>query len=288
MAGPFVRSPSGSHYYLVIVDDFSGYKIVLPLANKSDAADVLLKAIPHLEKKYKADVGAVRYDRDTVCLTQKVQKYLEERGFDSQPTSGYSPQEKGHAERAIGTLSDLRGAVLADAGLNRMYWVEAVRHAAYLSNIMSSDGSASPWELMKGKKPDISNLHVLGCTCHMRMPTEKRKKGQLPANATAGKFLGTGRACLLNKSLYGLKQAPRVWNKTLSAHIVFLGIVQNKRSGALLMLFSEQLGFMLILCYIDDVQIAAKKLSSVQSVKKAILSKFPGKDLGQSKYFLQI
>lgn len=98
----------------------------------------------------------------------------------------------------------------------------------------------------------------------------------------------TGRVCLLSKSLYGLKQAPRVWNKTLSAHIMFLGFVQNSSDGALFMLFSEQLGFMLILCYVDDIQIAAKKLSSVQFVKKAILSKFPGKDLGETQFFLQM
>lgn len=54
------------------------------------------------------------------------------------------------------------------------------------------------------------------------------------------------------------------------------------------MLYSEQLGFVLILCYVDDIQIAAKKLSSVQIVKKAILQKFPGKDMGDSKFFLQM
>lgn len=104
----------------------------------------------------------------------------------------------------------------------------------------------------------------------------------------AGYDDNTGRACLLNKSLYGLKQAPRVWNKTLSAHIMFLGFVQNKSDGALFMLFSERLGFVLILCYVDDIQIAAKKLRSVQIIKEAILSKFPGKDLGESKFFLQM
>ena len=104
----------------------------------------------------------------------------------------------------------------------------------------------------------------------------------------AGYDDNTGRACLLNKSLYGLKQAPRVWNKLLSAHIVFLGFIQNKSDGALFMLFSEQLGFVLLLCYVDDIQIAAKKLSSVQKIKQAILLKFPGKDLGESKFFLQM
>ena len=99
---------------------------------------------------------------------------------------------------------------------------------------------------------------------------------------------GSGRVCKLDKSLYGLKQAPRVWNKTLTAHILFLGFVRCKSDGALFMLYTEELGFVIILCYVDDIQVAAKKLSSVQHVKKAILSKFPGKDAGEIQYFLQM
>ena len=98
----------------------------------------------------------------------------------------------------------------------------------------------------------------------------------------------TGRVCILNKSLYGLKQAPRVWNKTLTAFILFLGFVQCRSDGALFMLYTPELGFILILCYVDDIQIASKKLSSVQHIKKAILEKFPGKDTGESRYFLQM
>ena len=67
---------------------------------------------------------------------------------------------------------------------------------------------------------------------------------------------------------YGLKQAPRVWKKALTAFIMFLGFIQSHSHGALFMLFSEELGFVLILCYVDDIQIAAKKLSNVNIIKK--------------------
>ena len=143
-----------------------------------------------LEQKYKSTVSAVRYDRDTVFLSTRVQAFLYERGIESQSTSGYSPQENGHAERAIGALSDLRDALMADAGLKNVYWAEAALHAAYLSNVTCSEGGMSPWERLKGFKPDISNLRIWGCTCFVRVPTEKRKKSQLPAKATVGKLLG--------------------------------------------------------------------------------------------------
>jgi hypothetical protein len=99
---------------------------------------------------------------------------------------------------------------------------------------------------------------------------------------------GSDCVCFLNKSLYGLKQAPRVWNKKLSDYIIFLGFVKSKSDGALFILCSEELGIIFLLVYVDDIQIASKKLSSVTAVKKALLSRFPGKDLGESKYFLQM
>ena len=124
---------------------------------------------------------------------------------------------------------------------------------------------------------DIKNAFIQGAV-----------EEQICMQQPAGYDDNTGRVCILNKSLYGLKQAPRVWHKTLTAFIIFLGFLQCKSDGALFMLFSEQLGFVLILCYVDDIQIAAKRLTTVQFIKKAILSKFPGKDTGDSKYFLQM
>ena len=79
-------------------------------------------------------------------------------------------------------------------------------------------------------------------------------------------------ACAFStRELYGLKQAPRVWNKTLTAFIMFLGFIQSQSNGALFVLFSEELGFVLILCYVDDIQVAAEKLSSVNIIKKKLL-----------------
>lgn len=190
IAGPFSTSPGGANYFLMVVDDCSSYKIVQPLPRKSDAADALKNVILGLQNKYDARVAEVRFDRDSVFLSDLLQSFLKQNGTESQPTSGYSPQENGHAERAIGTLSELRDALIADSGLKKAYWAEAVMHGAYLCNIMCSDGGKSPWELLKGTKPDISNLHVWGCTCFVKIPNAKRRKGQLPAKAEVGKFVG--------------------------------------------------------------------------------------------------
>jgi hypothetical protein len=40
--------------------------------------------------------------------------------------------------------------------------------------------------------------------------------------------------------------------------------------------------------YVDDIQVACSALSSVLEVKRVLLARFPGKDLGETTYFLQI
>ena len=99
---------------------------------------------------------------------------------------------------------------------------------------------------------------------------------------------GSGRVCRLIKSLYGLKQAPRVWHETLRDHLVFLGCIQCLSDGALFLYSSKKHGLIIILMYVDDLQIAAVKLSAVKFMKKCILDKFPGSDKGETDYFLQM
>ena len=98
---------------------------------------------------------------------------------------------------------------------------------------------------------------------------------------------GSDAVLRLNKSLYGLKQAPRVWHQTLTKFLFELGCVQSQSDGAV---FTFACGgdTVYILLYVDDIQIAAQQLSNVVIFKKKLLAKFPGRDLGETQFFLQM
>jgi hypothetical protein len=99
---------------------------------------------------------------------------------------------------------------------------------------------------------------------------------------------GTGSVLTLNKSLYGFKQAPRVWHQTLNAHLFDLGCAQSQCNGALFTYTPNEHGPVYLLLYVDDIQIASKRLSAVEVVKSSLLDKFSGRDLGATKFFLQM
>lgn len=183
-------SVSGATNYVVIVDDFTGFIICGIIKAKSDAPEFVMETIRIIQNMYGKKVAQLRSDRDSVFMSKSFKAQLRSNGTRFEPTSGYSPAENGHAERAIRTLGEAYQAMLSDSGLSNNMWAECLRHAVYVTNITSSDGKKTPWELLKNEKPDVSNLHIWGCTAWVNVPKELRLKGMLPPKAKAGKHLG--------------------------------------------------------------------------------------------------
>ncbi|KAI3795898.1 hypothetical protein L1987_38558 [Smallanthus sonchifolius] len=57
-------------------------------------------------------------------------------------------------------------------------WGEAVRHSVYVLNRVTTIAlkSVTPYEILKGKKPNIEHLRVFGCLTHMKVPSVNLKK----------------------------------------------------------------------------------------------------------------
>ena len=92
---------------------------------------------------------------------------------------------------------------------------------------------------------------------------------------------GSSRVCLLNKALYGLKQAPRIWFFTLTTFLKELGF---SSLTAELAVFAR--GNTFIAVYIDDMLIVGPSTSEIETIKKALGTRFNMSDLGQSYYYL--
>lgn len=223
------HSAEGHSNFVVLVDDYTGFLVTSTLKAKSDAPSMLKSTLPKMQNLFNVKCSKLRSDQDSVFTSHDFQTWLDDNFIEFQPTSGYSPQENGHAERSIRTVSEILQAMLSDSGLNKKYW---------------------------GHPPGYSD--------------------------------GSCRVCRLIKSLYGLKQAPRVWHETLRDHLLFLGCIQCLSDGALFLYSSKNYGLIIILMYVDDLQIATVKLSAVNFMKKCILDKFPGSHKGETDYFLQM
>lgn len=189
IAGPRKPSLGGAQYFTVMRCEASHFLWVFTHKTKDESADFIQQKISSfLSEGHK--VRVLRCDQDKVFLSKQMKSFLSSRSIDLQPTSGYSPQENGHAERAIGVLKERMQCLLSDAGLSDSLWAEALWHACYLQNISSSTGGVTPWEVIKGDKPDASLLRIWGCRSWQLIPNAKRYKSFDTRKSEQVRFVG--------------------------------------------------------------------------------------------------
>ncbi len=85
------------------------------------------------------------------------------------------------------------------------------------------------------------------------------------------------------RSLYGLKQAARDWNKLCVAKLEQIGFIQSQVDPCLLLHRQRNI---MILTHVDDIPIAAPRLSDVQWFKTEFGKVFRIKDLGEPEKIL--
>jgi hypothetical protein len=180
-------SAGGAKFFVTVLDDYTGFKAVQPIAKKSSAPDFVKTVIQNWEAKTGLKTVAIRHDRAKEYMAAELQDWYNKQGIESQPTSGYSPQENSAAERLNRTLWETTLAMLADSGLPAKWWAEALSHACYLKKVTST-GDKTPWELIKGETPDLNTLRVFGSPCMVKIPDERRHKLQMKTEP--GKLLG--------------------------------------------------------------------------------------------------
>ena len=83
-------------------------------------------------------------------------------------------------------------AARSHAGLSDCYWGEAVAAAAYVHNrTITTATNKTHYERWYGRKPDVSNLRVFGCTAYAHVPDARRQK--LDKKAEKMRFVGYSR-----------------------------------------------------------------------------------------------
>ncbi|GJX64684.1 retrovirus-related pol polyprotein from transposon TNT 1-94 [Tanacetum coccineum] len=101
-----------------------------------------------------------------------------------------TPQQNGVVERINRTLVDAARTMLIFSRASLFLWAEAIATACYTQNrfIIHRRFDKTPYELINGRKPDISFLYVFGALCY---PKNNREDiGKLGAKGDIGSFIG--------------------------------------------------------------------------------------------------
>ena len=179
----------GWRYFVTFTDDATRYTVMYLLKTK----DQVLEAYKSFEawataQQYCTGIKVLRSDRRGEYLSKDFDKHLAAAGTARRLTTHDTPQLNGVAKQLNQTLLERVRALRHEAGLPKMLWGEALRHATWLKNRTATRAldTKAPFEALFGTPPDLSVAHLWGCKVWVHGDTGSK----LDARAHEGRWLG--------------------------------------------------------------------------------------------------
>ncbi|CAH9134446.1 unnamed protein product [Cuscuta epithymum] len=191
VCGP-MRTPSVSknRYFILFIDDYSRMTWVYFFQEKSEVFRIFKRFKNFVEKQSGHQIKKLRSDRGTEYNSKEFDQFCEDEGMKHQLTVAYTPQQNGVSERKNRTVMEMARSMLAEKGMPKMFWAEAVYTSVYLLNRCPTKAvlNKTPIEAWSGRKPSAKHLKVFGSICYIHVPSVKRHT--LEDKAEKGIFLG--------------------------------------------------------------------------------------------------
>nr|GFB11791.1 retrovirus-related Pol polyprotein from transposon TNT 1-94 [Tanacetum cinerariifolium] len=202
LCGPMrIASINGKRYILVIVDDYSRYTWVHFLRFKDEALAVIITFLKRITVLLQSPVIIIRTDNGTEFKNQVLKAYFDFVGISHQMSSVRTPQQNEAIATACftqnrsiihrrRTLVEAARTMLIFSRAPLFLWAEAITTACFTQNhsIIHRRFKKTPYELINGRKPDISFLHVFGALCYPK--NDREDIGKLGAKGDMGFFIG--------------------------------------------------------------------------------------------------
>ncbi|KAJ9547882.1 hypothetical protein OSB04_020425 [Centaurea solstitialis] len=178
VCGPFSHVARGGYrYFITFTDDFSRYGYVYLMRHKSETFEKFKEYQNEVQNLLDKRIKFLRSDRGGEYLSDEFDNHLMECGIVSQLTPPYTPQMNGVSERRNRTLLDMVRTMMCHSSLPVSFWGHALETAAHILNRAPTKSvEKTPYELWKGKKPNISFLKIWGCEVYVKRPTSEKLK----------------------------------------------------------------------------------------------------------------
>nr|XP_011459700.1 PREDICTED: uncharacterized protein LOC105350050 [Fragaria vesca subsp. vesca] len=211
------ESHAGKSYILVVVDDFTRFTWVNFLTDKGETFESfkgLSYVVTNAKQSENLKISRIRSDNGTEFKNSAFANFCHENGIFHEFSAPITPQQNGVVERKNRALLDMARVMLHTSGLSQKFWAEAINTACYTINrVMLRPGTENtPYELWKGKKPNVSHFHVFGNPCYIFK--DRQYLGKFETRSDIGIFLGYS----LNSRAY------RVYNKETKSFLESINV----------------------------------------------------------------
>lgn len=178
VCGPMQHStPKGARYYVSFKDDFSGFRAIYFLKNKSEVFDCFKLFHSRLCNETGQSVKTLRSDNGGEFMGTEFESWLAARGIRHETSVPHTPEQNGVAERDHRVMMESARSMIHAKNLPLELWAEAVNFAAYtLNRVLTSGRKLTPYECWYGKRPNVSHLRIFGTKAFTHIPDAERKK----------------------------------------------------------------------------------------------------------------
>nr|GFA43786.1 integrase, catalytic region, zinc finger, CCHC-type, peptidase aspartic, catalytic [Tanacetum cinerariifolium] len=154
--------------------DYSRYTLVHFLRTKDETPEVIKNFLKKIYVRLQAPVIIVRTDNGTEFKNHVLKEYFDSVGITHETFAAKTPQQNRVVERRNRTLVEAARTMLIFSHAPLFLWAEAIATACYTQNrsIIHRCFNKTPYELIQGRKPDISYLHVFEALCYPKNDRE--------------------------------------------------------------------------------------------------------------------
>jgi transposase InsO family protein len=179
-----------SKYCLVIMDDYSRFTWVFFLQDKSQTQETFKGFLRQAQNVFGLRIKKIRSDNGTEFKNSQIEGFLEEEGIKHEFSSPYTPQQNGVVERKNRTLLDMARTMLDEYKTSDRFWAEAINTVCYSINRLYLHRilKKTSYELLTGKKPNLSYFRVFGSKCFILV--KRGRKSKFAPKVVEGFLLG--------------------------------------------------------------------------------------------------
>ncbi|GJZ56688.1 retrovirus-related pol polyprotein from transposon TNT 1-94 [Tanacetum coccineum] len=160
------------------------------LRSKDETLEFVIKFLKQIQVGLNKTVRFIQTDNGTEFVNQVLTKFYESVSITHQKSVLRTPQQNGVVERWNRTLVEAARKMLIFSKALMFLWAEVVATTCYTQNksLIHSRHNKTPYELVHGKKPDLTFLCVFGALCYPKHDNEDL--GKLKAKEDIRIFIG--------------------------------------------------------------------------------------------------
>ncbi|XP_070025024.1 uncharacterized protein [Nicotiana sylvestris] len=164
------------------------------------------------QKQLGNQLASIRSNHGTEFENAKFAEFYNENGIDHKFSAPWTHQQNRVVERKNKTLEDMARTMFLSSKLPHSFWAEAVNTACYIINRYMTRPLVEKtlYELLKGRKPNISHLRAFECKCFAHN-NEKDSLSKFDPRSDEGVFLDTDWVNAMQDELNQFKRS-QVWH----------------------------------------------------------------------------